>query len=103
MKGYTAPLLPSLLALLLSACNGGGPPPQDLGNLTPQGLVGDVRRLAQGRGIGPLEAPAPVRPELVDLGQALLFDKVLSFYSGSSAVAPRPGRVKGNFQPREAG
>jgi cytochrome c peroxidase len=67
-----------LLALLLSACNSGGFPPQEPGTLTSQGLVSDVRRLAQGRDIGPLEAPAPVRPELVRLGQALLFDKVLS-------------------------
>ena len=44
----------------------------------PAALVQEVRTLAAGRGIGPLERPAPVRPELVRLGQALAFDKILS-------------------------
>lgn len=37
-----------------------------------------VRRLAAGRGITPLVPPAPIRPALVRLGQALLFDPILS-------------------------
>jgi len=37
-----------------------------------------IRELAAVRGIVPLEKPAPVRPELVHLGQALAFDKILS-------------------------
>src|SRR5438067_4674327 len=37
-----------------------------------------VRSLAAGRGIVPLARPAPVRPSLVRLGQALLFDPILS-------------------------
>ncbi len=41
-------------------------------------MAEEVRVLAAGRGIGPLERPAPVRPELVRLGQALAFDKILS-------------------------
>jgi cytochrome c peroxidase len=41
-------------------------------------LAQEVRVLAAARGIGPLERPAPVRPELVRLGQALAFDKILS-------------------------
>jgi cytochrome c peroxidase len=41
-------------------------------------LAQEVRILAAGRGIGPLARPAPVRPELVRLGQALAFDKILS-------------------------
>jgi cytochrome c peroxidase len=41
-------------------------------------LAAEVRALTAGRGIGPLERPAPVRSELVRLGQALAFDKVLS-------------------------
>jgi cytochrome c peroxidase len=45
--------------------------------LPPQ-LVATVRQLAAGRGIGPLERPAPVRPALARLGQMLVFDKVLS-------------------------
>jgi cytochrome c peroxidase len=41
-------------------------------------LAAEVRTLATGRGIGPLERPPAVRPELVRLGQALAFDKILS-------------------------
>ncbi len=41
-------------------------------------LAAEVRTLAAGRGIGPLERPAAVRPELSRLGQALAFDKILS-------------------------
>ena len=41
-------------------------------------LAQEVRTLAAGRGITPLVRPAPVRPELVRLGQALAFDKILS-------------------------
>ena len=78
MKTRNTILMPVLLALLVSACNSVDSPPEEPGNLTAQGLVQDVRLLAVERGIGPLEAPNPVRPELVELGQALLFDKVLS-------------------------
>jgi cytochrome c peroxidase len=41
-------------------------------------LAAEVRLLAAGRGITALQRPAPVRPELSRLGQALAFDKVLS-------------------------
>ena len=41
-------------------------------------LAAEVRRLTAGRGITPLERPAQVRPALVQLGQALAFDKILS-------------------------
>ncbi|MEP7325081.1 MAG: cytochrome c peroxidase [Gemmatimonadota bacterium] len=41
-------------------------------------LADTVRLLAAGRGVGPLPSPAPVRPALVALGQALAFDKILS-------------------------
>ena len=44
----------------------------------PSALVTEVRTLTAGRGIGPLARPAPVRPELVRLGQMLAFDKILS-------------------------
>ncbi|AHG89363.1 Di-heme cytochrome c peroxidase [Gemmatirosa kalamazoonensis] len=37
-----------------------------------------VRQLAASRGIVPLRRPAPVRPALVALGRALLFDPILS-------------------------
>lgn len=41
-------------------------------------LAAEVRLLAAGRGITALQQPAPIRPELSLLGQALAFDKVLS-------------------------
>ena len=41
-------------------------------------LAAEVRALTAGRGIGPLARPAPVRPALVRLGQALAFDRILS-------------------------
>ena len=41
-------------------------------------LAAEVRQLAAGRGITPLALPPRVRPALVQLGQALAFDKVLS-------------------------
>ncbi len=41
-------------------------------------LAAEVRRLTAGRGIIPLVRPAQVRPALVQLGQALAFDKILS-------------------------
>jgi cytochrome c peroxidase len=37
-----------------------------------------IRELAAARGVVPLEKPAPVRSALVQLGQALAFDKILS-------------------------
>jgi cytochrome c peroxidase len=75
-------LLPLIPLLLLAACS-----PEDstrpvgtpdlTGGATAE-LAAEVRVLTAGRGIGPLERPAPVRPELVRLGQALAFDKILS-------------------------
>jgi cytochrome c peroxidase len=41
-------------------------------------LAAEVRQLTAGRGITPLERPAPVRAPLVRLGEALAFDKELS-------------------------
>ena len=41
-------------------------------------LAAEVRQLAAGRGITELQRPAPVRVALVQLGQALAFDKILS-------------------------
>lgn len=49
-----------------------------LSEATASSLAAEVRALTAGRGIGPLARPAPVRPELVRLGQALAFDKILS-------------------------
>jgi cytochrome c peroxidase len=41
-------------------------------------VVAIVRSLAAGRGIGRLQRPPRVRPELVKLGEALIFDPILS-------------------------
>ncbi|MCA9656895.1 MAG: hypothetical protein KC486_00990, partial [Myxococcales bacterium] len=41
-------------------------------------LVAEVRGLISDRGITPLASPAPIRPELVELGEALFHDKILS-------------------------
>jgi cytochrome c peroxidase len=41
-------------------------------------LAAEVRQLTAGRGITPLSSPPLVRPALVQLGQALAFDKILS-------------------------
>jgi cytochrome c peroxidase len=41
-------------------------------------LAAEVRQLAAARGITALQRPAPVRPQLSRLGQALAFDKILS-------------------------
>jgi len=49
-----------------------------LGNDVDPAVVRAVRELAAQRGIVPLTRPAPVRPQLVLLGQALLFDPILS-------------------------
>jgi cytochrome c peroxidase len=70
------------LALLLVACDADEgrdvPIAPDLAEGATLELVQEVRALTAGRGIGPLERPAPVRAELVRLGQALAFDKILS-------------------------
>jgi cytochrome c peroxidase len=68
-------------AALLVACgedDPAAPAGPSLSDAPTTGLAAEVRTLAAGRGIGPLERPAPVRPELSRLGQALAFDKILS-------------------------
>jgi cytochrome c peroxidase len=89
-------------------------------------LAQEVRALAAGRGIGPLVRPAPVRADLVRLGQALAFDRILSgnrdiacmtchlpafgtgdgrsLSIGQGATGIGPGRVHptGQFIPRNA-
>ena len=76
--------LGALCALLLTACADESPtaaPSTGLPALAETdlaALVAEVRARAVDRGIGPLARPAPVRPELVRLGQALAFDKELS-------------------------
>jgi cytochrome c peroxidase len=70
------------LAVLLCACGRERPTapasvPLAAASASP-GLARLVRQLAAERGIGPLARPAPVRPALVRLGQALFFDRILS-------------------------
>ncbi|MEO8201333.1 MAG: cytochrome c peroxidase [Gemmatimonadota bacterium] len=90
------------------------------------GLADTVRLLAIGRQIGPLPSPAPVRPALVALGQALAFDKILSgnrdiscmtchlpalgmgddrslsIGQGGAGLGPRRSHPQGLFIPRNA-
>ena len=77
------------VTILSVACSDGTTPtsprrpaPAASGQQTPTDIdpavVLAVRQLAAQRGIVPLVHPAPVRPQLVVLGQALLFDPILS-------------------------
>jgi cytochrome c peroxidase len=76
------PLAAAAICCAIAACNSDSPSSDPAGpNLTESPtptLVDEVRSLTAGRGIGPLERPAPVRAELVELGRALAFDKILS-------------------------
>ncbi len=81
------PRVPRLLAAIatillpLGACtDDNGPTAIEVSSLpeVSSELAAEVRRLTAGRGITPLARPAQVRPALVQLGQALAFDKVLS-------------------------
>jgi cytochrome c peroxidase len=116
---------------LLAACAGDAPSAPEAARVSSsassiEDLAAEVRTLAAGRGIGPLARPAPVRPELVRLGQALAFDKELSgnrdiscmtchlpafgtgdgrsLSIGQGATGIGPGRVhpNGRFIPRNA-
>lgn len=64
--------LAALGVLAATGCGDGttGPVPDELAR--------EVRSLASSMGIGPLESPPPVRPPLAELGEALMFDPVLS-------------------------
>jgi cytochrome c peroxidase len=72
------------VVVLLAGCSDdaptapAAPAPPALSESAVATLASEVRVLAAGRGIGPLTRPAPVRPELTRLGQALAFDKILS-------------------------
>jgi cytochrome c peroxidase len=82
-------VIPAVLCIALAGCAADeSTAPSSSGRPAPGGtahaeesiaaLVQEVRTRAAERGIGPLARPAPVRPELVRLGQALAFDKILS-------------------------
>ncbi|MEO8295004.1 MAG: cytochrome c peroxidase [Gemmatimonadota bacterium] len=71
----------AVLTTVLNACgDNNATAPRSAPNMAvaTSGLADTVRLLAAGRHIGPLPSPAPVRPALVALGQALAFDKILS-------------------------
>lgn len=78
----TSRLVPLFLApLVLGACEGEVAAPESPGVDRPELAAtsrATVRQLAARRGANPLPPPRHVRPELVRLGQALLFDKELS-------------------------
>ena len=76
------PTLPAATAILLAGCSDDTPTAPAAASAPALSeaatLAAEVRALAAGRGIGQLSQPAPVRPELMRLGQALAFDKILS-------------------------
>lgn len=70
------------LAVLLAGCSDSDTPmqpadPAPAATVTPA-MATLVRQLAAERGVVPFPKPAPVRPALVQLGQMLFFDRVLS-------------------------
>lgn len=76
-----------VLAALVAACTDRVTDPGDASRLRPDAAARSgtpsseamlVRQLAASRGIVPLVRPAPVRAPLVRLGQALIFDPILS-------------------------
>jgi len=78
----TRPFLLLMLVVALAACDDESPATDPAGPSLVEAplsaLAQEVRSLTAIRGIGPLERPPRVRPELVRLGQALAFDKILS-------------------------
>ena len=77
---YLTLLTTALIASGACASDATAPPPVDAPPSAVEAatLAQEVRQLASMRGIGPLERPAPVRSELVELGRLLAFDKELS-------------------------
>jgi len=72
------------LGVLAAACSGDPvsppppPPPPPPPDPVRVALIDTVRLLAGQRNLDPLTAAAPVRPELVAAGRALMFDKIMS-------------------------
>jgi cytochrome c peroxidase len=127
MQAHRLQVLASAIAALLTACdsNAASAPTPAAGFLENGGdLVQEVRALAAGRGIGPLQAAPVVRPALLELGRALAFDKILSgrkdiscmtchlpgfatgdgrsLSMGQGATGLGPARVNGPTIPRNA-
>jgi cytochrome c peroxidase len=82
MHWTTASIVAASVAATLSGCSDRPTEPRQSVPLalarTSPASAALVRRLAAARGIGPLPRHAPVRPELVRLGQLLAFDPILS-------------------------
>jgi cytochrome c peroxidase len=72
----------AVAATALAACSDdaplAGPHGPSLALTGNAALVAEVRQLTAGRGITALQRPPHIRPALVNLGQALAFDKILS-------------------------
>jgi cytochrome c peroxidase len=81
-RRFRTPLSEAGFLLLLAACSPDDvtkpPSSASLSETSTKALADEVRALARGRGIHPLTRPGTVRSELVVLGQALAFDKILS-------------------------
>src|SRR5215213_107043 len=81
-RRFRTPLSGAGFLLVLTACSPDDvtkpPSSASLSETSTSALADEVRALSRGRGIGPLTRPATVRSELVVLGQALAFDKILS-------------------------
>ncbi|MFV1986708.1 MAG: cytochrome-c peroxidase [Gemmatimonadota bacterium] len=82
---------------VVAACGDGstGPPPAPPPPPPPPpvdraALLLQVRTLAEQRNLDPVAGPAPVRPELVELGRALAFDKILSGTRDISCMTCHP-------------
>ena len=73
-NAFRRPLAIALLAAAFTACTDD---PVSPGSERAR-LVAEVRRLAHQRSLTPIEGAPTVRQELVTLGQALAFDKILS-------------------------
>src|SRR5919107_3556111 len=74
-------LVASASLIALSGCSDETTAPPRAPDMAKAGinpLAAEVRLLTTGRGITPLNRPPVVRPALVQLGQALAFDKILS-------------------------
>lgn len=86
MRRLPPPVPTALLAVLLAACSDESTAPPTIPAFARDAAVvaeepttpALVRRLAAERGVVALSRPAPVRPALVRLGQALAFDPILS-------------------------
>lgn len=66
------------------------PPPPPPPGIDRTALIAEVRQLAEIRNLDPIDPPPPVRPELVELGRVLAFDKILSGNHDISCMTCHP-------------